>query len=163
MKQKLLDIYDIKTKLDTKEILETYSAYGARLKEYITTTHIELNSAIQKKKNILLEGAQGTMLDVDFGTYPYTTSSSTIAGGCAIGAGIGPRCVDEIIGLNGNISEDPLFCDPVAADYTLSEDSPCVGSGTGGSNIGAYGVGCGPQSWVGDHPLTWGIIKTLYR
>jgi len=99
MKQKLLDIYNIKTKLDAKEMVETYSAYGERLKEYITTTHLELNAAIQKKKNILLEGAQGTMLDVDFGTYPYTTSSSTISGGSTIGAGIGPRCVDEIIGI----------------------------------------------------------------
>jgi adenylosuccinate synthase len=99
MKQKLLDIYDIKTKLDAKEILETYSTYGDRLKEYITATHIELNTAIQRKKNILLEGAQGTMLDVDFGTYPYTTSSSTIAGGCTTGAGIPPRCVDDIIGI----------------------------------------------------------------
>ena len=99
MKQKLLDIYGIKTKLDSKEILETYSAYGVRLKEYITTTHIELNNAIQKKKNILLEGAQGTMLDVDFGTYPYATSSNTVAGGSTTGAGIGPRCVDEIIGI----------------------------------------------------------------
>jgi adenylosuccinate synthase len=99
MKQKLLDIYGIKTKLDSKEILETYSAYGVRLKEYITATHIELNNAIQKKKNILLEGAQGTMLDVDFGTYPYTTSSNTVAGGSTTGAGIGPGCVDEIIGI----------------------------------------------------------------
>jgi adenylosuccinate synthase len=99
MKQKLLDIYDINIKLDLKEILETYSAYGARLKEYITATHIELNNAIQKKKKILLEGAQGTMLDVDFGTYPYTTSSNTIAGGSTTGAGIGPWCIDEIIGI----------------------------------------------------------------
>jgi adenylosuccinate synthase len=99
MKQKLLDIYDIKIKLDAKEILETYNAYGERLKEYITATHIELNTAIQKKKNILLEGAQGTMLDVDFGTYPYTTSSNTVAGGSTFGAGIGPRFVDEIIGI----------------------------------------------------------------
>jgi adenylosuccinate synthase len=99
IKQKMIDIYDIKTKLDGKEILETYSAYGELLKEYITTTHIELNNAIQKKKNILLEGAQGTMLDVDYGTYPYTTSSNTIAGGCTIGAGIGPKHIDEIIGI----------------------------------------------------------------
>ena len=99
IKQMMIDIYDIKTKLDGKEILETYSAYGELLKEYITTTHIELNNAIQKKKNILLEGAQGTMLDVDYGTYPYTTSSNTIAGGCTIGTGIGPKHIDEIIGI----------------------------------------------------------------
>ncbi len=99
LKQKLIDIYGIKTTLDGKEILEDYYAYGKRLQEYITTTHIELNKAIRKKKNILLEGAQGTMLDVEFGTYPYTTSSHVIAGGAAIGAGIGPRVIDEIIGI----------------------------------------------------------------
>jgi len=112
IKQKMIDIYDIKTKLDGKEILETYSAYGELLKEYITTTHIELNNAIQKKKNILLEGAQGTMLDVEFGTYPYTTSSHTIAGGSSIGAGIGPKTIDEIIGIvkayTTRVGEGPL-------------------------------------------------------
>jgi adenylosuccinate synthase len=99
LKQKLIDIYGIKTILDGKEILDTYTVYGKRLQEYITTTHIELNNAIKKKKNILLEGAQGTMLDVEFGTYPYTTSSHVIAGGAAIGSGIGPRHIDEIIGI----------------------------------------------------------------
>jgi adenylosuccinate synthase len=99
LKQKLIDIYGINTTLDGKEILENYYAYGKRLQEYITTTHIELNKAIRKKKNILLEGAQGTMLDVEFGTYPYTTSSHVIAGGAAIGTGIGPRVIDEIIGI----------------------------------------------------------------
>jgi adenylosuccinate synthase len=112
IKQKMIDIYGIKIKLDEKEILETYCAYGKRLKQYITTTHIELNKAIQKKKNILLEGAQGTMLDVEFGTYPYTTSSHTIAGGSTIGAGIGPKTIDEIIGIvkayTTRVGEGPL-------------------------------------------------------
>jgi adenylosuccinate synthase len=112
LKQKLIDIYGIKTTLDGKEILEDYYAYGKRLQEYITTTHIELNNAIQKKKNILLEGAQGTMLDVEFGTYPYTTSSHTIAGGSTIGAGIGPKTIDEIIGIvkayTTRVGEGPL-------------------------------------------------------
>jgi len=112
IKQKIIDIYDIKTKLDAKEILETYHAYGLQLKEYITTTHLELNNAIQKKKHILLEGAQGTLLDVDFGTYPYTTSSSTIAGGSTTGAGIGPKYIDEIIGIvkayTTRVGEGPL-------------------------------------------------------
>jgi adenylosuccinate synthase len=112
IKQKLIDIYGITTKLDEKQILETYSAYGKRLKQYITTTHIELNKAIQKNKNILLEGAQGTMLDVEFGTYPYTTSSHTIAGGSTIGAGIGPKTIDDIIGIvkayTTRVGEGPL-------------------------------------------------------
>jgi adenylosuccinate synthase len=112
LKQKMIDIYGIKIKLDEKEILETYYNYGKRLQQYITTTHIELNKAIKKKKDILLEGAQGTMLDVEFGTYPYTTSSHTIAGGSAIGAGIGPRTIDEIIGIvkayTTRVGEGPL-------------------------------------------------------
>jgi adenylosuccinate synthase len=112
IKQKMIDIYGIQTKLDEKDILETYSTYGKRLKQYITTTHIELHKAIQKKKNILLEGAQGTMLDVEFGTYPFTTSSHTIAGGSSIGAGIGPRTIDDIIGIvkayTTRVGEGPL-------------------------------------------------------
>lgn len=99
IKQKIFDVYNINIVLDANEILETYHAYGLQLKEYIITTHLELNNIVQKKKNILLEGAQGTMLDVDYGTYPYTTSSSTIAGGAATGCGIGPRSIDEIIGI----------------------------------------------------------------
>jgi len=112
LKQKMIDIYGIKTKLDEKDILETYSSFGKRLRPYITTTHIELNNAIHKKKNILLEGAQGTMLDVEYGTYPYTTSSHTIAGGSTIGAGIGPRTINKIIGIvkayTTRVGEGPL-------------------------------------------------------
>ena len=99
IKQKIIDSYGIKEKIDKKEILETYANYGVQLKDFVTTTHIELNKALQKNINIILEGAQGTMLDVDFGTYPYTTSSHTIAGGFAIGTGIGPKHIDDIIGI----------------------------------------------------------------
>ena len=99
IKQKIIDAYDIDVHLNKKEILETYANYGKQLKQYITTTHIELNNAIQKEKNVLLEGAQGTMLDVDFGTYPFTTSSHTIAGGSTIGIGIGPKHINDIVGI----------------------------------------------------------------
>jgi adenylosuccinate synthase len=112
IKQRILDVYKIDKKLDKKEILETYSNYGNRLKEFITTTHIELNKAIQQGKNILLEGAQGVMLDVDFGTYPYTTSSHVIAGGFSIGTGISPKHIDETIGIvkayTTRVGEGPL-------------------------------------------------------
>lgn len=112
IKQKIIDIYRIDKKIDKKEILEVYSNYGKQLKNYITTTHIELNKSIQKGKNILLEGAQGTMLDVDFGTYPYTTSSHVIAGGSTIGTGIGPKHINEIIGIvkayTTRVGEGPL-------------------------------------------------------
>jgi adenylosuccinate synthase len=112
IKQRILDAYGMDEKLDKKEILETYVDYGKRLKEFVTTTHIELNKAIKSGKNILLEGAQGTMLDVDYGTYPYTTSSHTVAGGSTIGAGIGPQCIDNIIGIvkayTTRVGEGPL-------------------------------------------------------
>jgi adenylosuccinate synthase len=112
IKQRIFDSYEIDVKLDKKEILEKYSKFGEVLKKYIVPTHIELNKAIKSGKNILLEGAQGTMLDVDFGTYPYTTSSNTVAGGSAIGAGLGPRCIDDIIGIvkayTTRVGEGPL-------------------------------------------------------
>ena len=98
-KQKIFDMYKIEKKLDKKEILETYAGFGEYLKDYIIPTHIELNKAIESGNNILFEGAQGTMLDVDFGTYPFTTSSHTIAGGSIIGTGIGPHHINDIIGI----------------------------------------------------------------
>lgn len=112
IKQKIFEAYKIDKKLDKKEILETYAGFGECLKDYITSTHIELNKAIKSGKNILFEGAQGTMLDVDYGTYPYTTSSHTIAGGSSIGTGVGPQRIDEIIGVvkayTTRVGEGPL-------------------------------------------------------
>jgi len=112
IKQRILDVYNIDKKLDKKEILDTYIRYGEKLKNFITITHIELNNAIKNGKNIIFEGAQGTMLDVDFGTYPYTTSSHTIAGGAAIGIGISPKHINSIIGIvkayTTRVGEGPL-------------------------------------------------------
>ena len=99
IKQKIFKSYNIKQKLDKKEILDKYINYGIKLKNYVNSTHIELNKAIKAGKNILFEGAQGTMLDIDYGTYPYTTSSHTIAGGACIGSGIAPSHIDDIIGI----------------------------------------------------------------
>jgi len=112
IKQRLVDAYELEEKLDKKTILETYSKYGKRLKDFITSTHVELNKAVRTGKTILFEGAQGTMLDVDYGTYPYTTSSHTIAGGSIIGSGIGPHHIDDIIGVvkayTTRVGEGPL-------------------------------------------------------
>jgi len=99
IKQKIFDAYEIDEKLDKKKILDTYTGFGDQLRGFITTTHIELNRAITSGKNILLEGAQGTMLDVEYGTYPYATSSHTVAGGASTGTGIGPKRIDDIIGI----------------------------------------------------------------
>lgn len=112
IKRRIFDAYEIDEKLDKKEILETYTGFGEQLRDFITTTHIELNRAITSGKNILLEGAQGTMLDVEYGTYPYATSSHTIAGGASTGAGIGPKHIDDIIGIvkayTTRVGEGPL-------------------------------------------------------
>jgi len=99
IKQRIFKAYDITETLDKKQILEKYLGFGKDLKEYISRTHVELNKAIQTNKNILFEGAQGSMLDVDFGTYPFTTSSHTISGGSNIGTGIGPKNLNDIIGI----------------------------------------------------------------
>jgi len=99
IKKRIFDAYEIDEKLDKKEILETYTGFGEQLRNFITTTHVELNRAITSGKNILLEGAQGTMLDVEYGTYPYATSSHTVAGGASTGTGIGPKHIDDIIGI----------------------------------------------------------------
>ncbi len=81
------------------ETIDDYLAHGERLKPYITDTSRFVAEAIARKESILLEGAQGTMLDVDHGTYPFVTSSSTIAGGACAGAGIGPTVIDEVVGI----------------------------------------------------------------
>ena len=99
IKQKILSVYGMKEPLEKQAILEQYLQFGKKLQPFIADISVILNDARKAKKNILLEGAQGTMLDVDFGTYPYTTSSHTIAGGSSIGAGIGPRSIDDIIGI----------------------------------------------------------------
>jgi len=99
IKRRIFDAYQIDEKLGKEEILETYTDFGEQLRNFITTTHVELYRAIVSGKNILLEGAQGTMLDVEYGTYPYATSSHTVAGGASTGTGIGPKHIDDIIGI----------------------------------------------------------------
>ena len=72
---------------------------GIQLKPYISNTPCMINKLIRENKNILFEGAQGTLLDIDFGTYPYVTSSNTTIGAALTGAGINPRSIDRIIGV----------------------------------------------------------------
>ena len=72
---------------------------GKKVKRFVTDTSVILNQACRNGKTLLLEGAQGTLLDLDFGTYPYNTSSNTTAGGACTGLGIGPTVIDEVIGV----------------------------------------------------------------
>jgi hypothetical protein len=72
-------------------------------------------------------------------------------------------CAHEVIGYNGNISADPLFCDASTDDFTLAMDSPCLGTGEGGTDMGAYGMGCDPTTGLSTEPMSWSAIKALYR
>lgn len=87
------------TPLILEEILENYSLYGERLKPFIRNTNPVINRAVEQGKVVLLEGAQGTLLDPDFGSYPYVTSSSPLAGGASLGSGIGPMKFNRVIGV----------------------------------------------------------------
>jgi adenylosuccinate synthase len=86
--------------LDEQEILTEYGGYARELARYMGHASVILNRSIAEGHNILFEGAQGSLLDVDHGTYPYVTSSSTVAGGACTGTGIGPRFIDEVIGIS---------------------------------------------------------------
>lgn len=81
------------------ELLEKLLTWGEKLKIYITDTSLLLHQLMEEGKNILFEGAQGTLLDIDHGTYPYVTSSSSTAGGVCTGAGIGPRNISKVLGV----------------------------------------------------------------
>jgi adenylosuccinate synthase len=81
------------------DIIEEYLAYADRLRPHVADTSLLVHDAIRAGKEVLFEGAQGTLLDVDHGTYPFVTSSNPTAGGAVIGSGIGPKAIDEIIGV----------------------------------------------------------------
>ncbi|MBI4683974.1 MAG: adenylosuccinate synthase [Nitrospirae bacterium] len=84
---------------DLDDVYREYMGYAERLSEYIADTDVILNKMIDEKKNLLFEGAQGTLLDVDHGTYPYVTSSSASAGGACTGLGVSPIKITKVIGI----------------------------------------------------------------
>ena len=85
--------------LDADEIYDRYMGYSVLLKDYIDDTDIIVNRYIDEGRNVLFEGAQGALLDVDHGTYPYVTSSSPSAGGACTGLGVGPTRIDDVLGI----------------------------------------------------------------
>lgn len=96
--QVLTKVYDTEP-LDVDEIVEEYKGYAERLKGIIGDASRIINDSLDEGKNVLLEGAQGMMLDLDYGTYPFVTSSSPIAGGACVGAGVSPIRIKRIIGI----------------------------------------------------------------
>ncbi|ALS24602.1 MULTISPECIES: adenylosuccinate synthase [Paenibacillus] len=85
--------------LDADSIIQEYLGYAEKIRPYVTDTSVVLNDLIDEGKKVLFEGAQGVMLDIDQGTYPYVTSSNPSAGGVCIGSGVGPSKIQHIIGV----------------------------------------------------------------
>ncbi|AFY42985.1 adenylosuccinate synthase [Nostoc sp. PCC 7107] len=86
--------------LDPKQVIDEYLVYADRLRPYVIDTSLKIYDAILRRRNILFEGAQGTLLDLDHGTYPYVTSSNPVAGGACVGTGLGPTMIDRVIGVS---------------------------------------------------------------
>ena len=98
--------------LSFKEVEKSYLAAGKKLAPYVSNTVIWLHTQLEAQKTILFEGAQGTFLDIDFGTYPFVTSSNTTAGGSCTGSGIPPHRMDRVVGVmkayTTRVGEGPL-------------------------------------------------------
>jgi adenylosuccinate synthase len=98
--------------LSFKKIHEAYRAAGDQLKPFVTNTVVMLNEAVALGENLLFEGAQGTFLDIDHGTYPFVTSSNTTAGGACTGSGVPPNRIDRVVGVmkayTTRVGEGPL-------------------------------------------------------
>jgi len=94
----LTKLYDAEA-LDFNKVFDEYSGYAARLVPYIKDTTAMISDLLERGSNIVLEGAQGTMLDTDFGSYPFVTSSSPLAAGACLGSGINPRRIDRVVGI----------------------------------------------------------------
>ena len=88
-----------KPSLEFDDIFDKYYEYGQKMKKYVTDTSVLINNALDNDEKVLFEGAQGTMLDIDEGTYPFVTSSNTISGGIASGIGVGANRVKSVIGV----------------------------------------------------------------
>jgi len=104
--------------VDEAEIREQYIDYGEKLRPHIVDTVLLVQRALDHDENVLFEGAQATMLDLDHGTYPFVTSSNPIAGGACAGAGVGPRDIERIIGITKS------YCTRVGSGPFPSEADP---------------------------------------
>src|ERR1041384_4144068 len=98
--------------LSFRQVHAEYRAAGDRLKPFVANTVVWLHHALRQRKDILFEGAQGTFLDIDHGTYPYVTSSNTTAGGACTGSGVPPHRMDRVVGVmkayTTRVGEGPL-------------------------------------------------------
>ena len=109
--------------LDFEEIVQDYMRYGKRLASHVADTSRVLYQGLREGKRVLLEGAQGTLLDLDHGTYPFVTSSNPVAGGALVGSGLGPKEVDRVIGVT------KAYVTRVGSGPFPTEDEGDVGEG----------------------------------
>ena len=86
--------------LNPQDVIEEYLSYAERLRPFVVDTSLKIYDAVLRRRNILFEGAQGTLLDLDHGTYLYVTSSNPVAGGACVGSGLGPTMIDRVIGVS---------------------------------------------------------------
>ena len=99
IKNKIIELVYGGKPLDADEVIKEYNGYADRLRKYVTDTTPILYKKVKEGAEVLFEGAQGTLLDIDVGTYPFVTSSHPVSGGVCIGSGIGPTMIDECIGI----------------------------------------------------------------
>src|SRR5438270_568626 len=121
--------------INYREVEESYLAAGEKLRPFVTNTVVYLHRALQRGKEILFEGAQGTFLDIDHGTYPYVTSSNTTAGGACTGTGVPPHRVDRVVGgtkaYTTRVGEGPLPTEDARVTKMLHEMGREFGATTG--------------------------------
>jgi len=99
-KNRLLEkVYEVEP-LKVEDIFEEYYEYGQQMAKYVCDTSVVLNDALDDGRRVLFEGAQGVMLDIDQGTYPFVTSSNPVAGGVTIGSGVGPTKISNVVGVS---------------------------------------------------------------
>lgn len=114
-------LYDLPP-LNPEAVIAEYLAYAERLRPHVIDSSLRIYEAVRSRRNILFEGAQGTLLDLDHGTYPYVTSSNPVAGGACVGSGIGPTIIDRVIGVakayTTRVGEGPF---PTELDGTIGE------------------------------------------
>ena len=114
--------------MDLEPILDDYLEYGEVLYDHITDTSLLVHNALVEGKNVVFEGGQGTLLDIDHGTYPFVTSSNPTAGGATVGVGIGPRMIDEVLGVaKGYISRVGSGPFPTELDNPIGEKMVEIG------------------------------------
>src|SRR5947199_3446930 len=118
-----------------REVHQSYLAAGEKLRPFVTNTVVYLHRALQREKAILFEGAQGTFLDIDHGTYPYVTSSNTTAGGACTGTGVPPHRMDRVVGVmkayTTRVGEGPLPTEDARVTKMLHEMGREFGATTG--------------------------------